>query len=152
MRTIFSEDFKFVEGNDKPDTALVNSTAYPASGSYIDVSGYEEVNVIVKLGTLADTVAFTLKQTDATNGSTLDTISSTLAKHTVATSDDGELVTFYVETAKLATNHHFLTCYVTGVSGSDYADILFVLGGTRHMPVTQATALLPSASQHIFAG
>lgn len=152
MRINFADDFKVVLGNSLCETALSNSTAYPASGSYVDVSGYEDVNVNIHLGTQADAVVFTMKQTDGVSGSTLDTIDSSLCKKTIATTDDGQAINFHIETAKLAKDHHFLTCYITAVSGSDYADILYFLGGARHQPVTQASAVMPSDNQLDYSG
>lgn len=153
MRGIFHKDYKVVLGQSKPETALANNTDYPASGSYVDVSGYEWVNVVIHLGTLANTPAFTMKQTDATNGATLDTISTSLCVKTVAATDDGQVINFYIQTANLATDHHFLTCRVTGAGATaDYADILYFLGGARHQPVTQTSTVMPSDNTFTFAG
>jgi hypothetical protein len=143
MKNIFSDNFKWVLGQSLCETALSNNTAYPASGSYIDVSDYTAVHVFVHLGTIADTVAFTLKQTDSTAG-TLDTIDSTNCKKTIATTDDGQCVYFYLDPQTLADDHHFITTYVSGVSGTDYADIYYLLGPARHCPVTQTTTVLPT--------
>jgi len=152
MRPSFQKNYKFVRGQTKCETALVNNTAYPASSAYVDVSGYEGVEVLIHLGTLADAVVFTLKQTDGISGATLDTIDTANCKKTVATTDDGQVISMYLESAQLAEDHHWITCYVSGVSGSDYADILFLLGGARHLPVTQATAVCPSDNQLMKAG
>ena len=153
MRNAFSKDYLVVAGQTSPEDAL-SSTAYPASGSYIDVSAYEWVNVVVHLGAIdsSDAPKLVLKQTTATNGGTLDTINSAMT-HTAAADDDDEVVTFYLETANLADDHHFVTLSVaSGVSNASYGDIMFYLGGARHQPVTQTTALLPTASQNIYAG
>lgn len=152
MRRAFSETYKLVAGQTSPEDALANGN-YPASGSYVDVSGYETVDIVIHLGALTSAVVFTVKQTDATNGATLDTISTANCVHTIATDDDDECVTFHLETANLADDHHFITVVVSSAAGSDdYADIMYYLGGARHLPVTQTTALLPSASQNIHAG
>ena len=146
----FAKDYKVVRGNAAANTALANGN-YPASGSYIDVSGYEYVNVHVQLGTIADALTFEVKQTDATNG-TLDTISTTLAKKTIATTDDGQNLNFYIQTANLADDHHFISTVVGAVSGNNYAAINYFLGGARHMPVTQATTVMPTDNTFSFAG
>ncbi len=143
MHGAFSKDFKVAKGNAKPDTALVNSTYYPASAAFIDVSGYEWVNVIVHLGTIADAISFTLKQAEAANG-TPDTIDTANCVKTLGTTDDGQVLSFFLETAQLAADHHFITCLVGSVSGNNYASILYYLGGARHQPVTQASAVMPS--------
>ena len=152
MRNAFSKDYKFVAGQTSPEDAL-STGAYPASGSYIDVSGYEWVNVVIHLGAIhaSDTPKFTMKQTDSASG-TLDTISTADCVHTCAADDDDEVVTFYIQTATLKDDHHFLSCSVGSVSNGSYGDIMYFLGGARHQPVTQTTALLPAASQHIHAG
>lgn len=154
MRNAFSKDIKLVAGQTSPEDAL-STAAYPASGSYIDVSGYEWVNVLVHLGAIhaSDAPAFKLKQTDGTAGATLDTISTANCVHTCAADDDDECVVLYLETATLAADHHFISLSVaSGVSNGSYGDIMFFLGGARHLPVTQATALVPTASQYIHAG
>lgn len=151
MRNIFSNDYKFVVGNADCQTALSNNTAYPASGSFIDVSGYEWVNVVIAAGDYADTIAYTLKQTNATNGS-LVTIDATNCKKTVATADAGQVINFYLETNQLTTDYHFITTYVSGVSGSNYATITYLLGGARHQPVSQASTVMPSDNILIKAG
>ena len=148
----FSKNVKIVRGNTLAETALSDG-AYPASGSYVDVSGYEMVDIVIHTGTLASAVSFTVKQTDGTAGSTLDTISTANCVHTVAANDDGEFITFNIETQLLAADHHFLAVSVASAgSTADYADITFFLSNPRHLPVTQATAQLPTASQHIQAG
>jgi hypothetical protein len=152
MRNIFSGDYLLVAGQTSPEDALGDND-YPASGSYIDVTGYEWVNIIVHLGFVhaSDTPVFEVKQAEAVNG-TLDVIDATNAKHTCAADDDDEMVSFYIETANLATDHHFLSVVCTLSTTGSYADIVYFLGGARRQPVTQTTALLPTASQHIFAG
>lgn len=147
-----SNAFKFARGNALTETVL-SAGDYPASGSYIDVSGYPWVNVIIALGTIhaSDLPSFTIKCSDATNG-TADILDATYAAHTCAANDDGELVTFAIETAKLPVDHHFLTCAVAGVTNGSYADILFLLGPGLSQPVTQTTAVLPTASKYELAG
>jgi hypothetical protein len=151
MRYEFNLKDKIVVGQTSPEDAL-GSSAYPASGSFIDVSGYEWVNVVVHLGALTGTPVFKLKQAESASG-TPDTIDATNCVHTVAASDDDEILLFHLETAKLAVDHHFLTLSVTTGVGTDYADILFYLGGARHEPVTQDTTnLVVSGNAHVCAG
>ena len=144
--------FKFVAGQTSPEDALAAAN-YPASGSYIDVTGYQWVNVLIHLGAIdgSDLPSFEIKEAEATNG-TADSIDTTYCKHTCAADDDDEMITFAIETAKLSEDHHFLTCTVAAVTNGSYADIVYVLGPARHQPVTQTTALLPTASIHEYAG
>lgn len=144
--------FKFVPGQTSPEDALVAGD-YPASNSYVDVTGYQWVNVVIHLGAInaSDLPSFEIKEAEATNG-TADSIDTTYCKHTCAADDDDEMITFAIETAKLSEDHHFLTCTVAGVTNGSHADIMYILGPARHQPVTQDTDVLPAASQHEFAG
>jgi len=139
------------DGSNEIETAL-SAGNYPASGSYIDVSGYERFHILIHLGTInaSDTPIFEIKQADSVSG-TLDTLSATYCKHTCAHDDDGEFILFTVEVDKLATDHHFISVVVSGVDNGSYGDIIF-FGEARSLPVTQATATLPSASQHEYVG
>jgi len=152
MRNDLAKKFKFVAGQTSPEDALAAGN-YPASGSYVDVSGFAEVNIIVHLGAIdaSDVPVFEVKETDAVDG-TLDVIDATYAKHTCEADDDDEMITFHIETAKLSEDHHFLAVVVSGVTNGSYGDILYILGPAGSQPVTQTTALLPTASQHSFAG
>ncbi len=151
MRRILSNEYLVALGQAKPETALATAY-YPASGSFINVAAYPEVEVLIHLGTInaSDTPIFTLYCSDATNG-TPDAIDGTYAAHTSANDDDGELVTFHVETGKLPADHHFITCGVASAASTSYADILYLLKA-ESVPVTQTTAVLPTASQHEYDG
>jgi len=151
MRHIFSKDVKLVAGQTSPEDSL-STAEYPASGSFIDVTGYEWVNVVVHLGAIdsGDTPVFKLQQSDSVSG-TMDTIDTVNCKKTCAHTDDDQALMFHLETSQLADDHHFITMDVSGVATS-YADILFFLGGARHKPVTQATTLVPTDNQFIKAG
>ena len=142
---------KLVAGQTSPEDSL-STAEYPASGSFIDVTGFEWVNVIVHLGAIdsGDTPVFKLQQSDSVSG-TMDTIDTVNCKKTCAHTDDDQALMFYLETGQLATDHHFITMDVSGVATS-YADIIFLLGGARDRPVTQATALVPTDNQFIKAG
>jgi len=143
--------FKFVPGQTSPEDAL-SAANYPLSGSYIDVTGYQWVNVLVHLGAIdaSDVPTFEIKCSDATNGTT-DSIDTTYCKATCAADDDDELITFAIEVAKLPADHHFLTCAVAAVTNGTYGDIMFILGPGRHQPVTQGDEL-PDASMFEYAG
>jgi len=150
MGEIFANKYKVVKGSTAHDTALADGN-FPASGSYIDVSGCERFHVIISLGSLDSTITFTIKETDSITG-TLDVIDATYCTHTIAADDDEEFVVFTIEVDKLSTDHHFVSCVVADAAGSnDYAEIFFLLPLTTQ-PVTQATAVLPAASQHAFVG
>jgi len=96
MHGNIANDMKIVAGQTSPEDAL-SAGNYPASGSYIDVSGYEWVNVILHMGAIhaSDTPKFILKQTDSASG-TLDTISTADCVHTCAADDDDEFVSLFL--------------------------------------------------------
>lgn len=151
---IFAHRYYVVPCEDGTNELQVKLAAgnYPASGSYIDVSAYERVHVLIHLGGIhsSDVPVFELKQADSATG-TLDVISATYAKHTGAANDDGEFISFTLEVDKLAVDHHFISCVVSGVTNETFADIIF-FGEALSLPVTQATATLPVTSQHEFVG
>ncbi len=151
MRQEFNLATKIAVGQTSPED-VITDTAYPASGSYIDVSGFEWVNVVIHFGAMTGTPKYVLKQADSVSG-TLDDIDTVNGVHTAAASDNDEIVLFHLETAKLSADHHFIAIDVETGSGTDYADILFYLGGARHEPVTQNTTdLVVSGNSHRISG
>lgn len=143
---------QIVLANAKCETAL-QAANYPASGSYIDVSGFEDVNVVIHLGTIhsSDTPTFELKCSDAADG-TLDVIDATYCAHEIANDDDGEFVQFHIKTSALAEDHHFLSCVVSDVANGSYGDIVFYLCGARSLPVTQSSTAGAAVATHDYAG
>lgn len=140
MNGSFSERFKVVRGSAKPETAISGVAAYPASGAFVDVTGYEFVHVIAHLGTVhaSDTPVLTVKCSDANNG-TLDVISSTLAHTVDVTNDDGKDVIWSIEVRKLPVDHHFLALATAGtLTNGTYIDVTFILENGAQ-PVTQPT-------------
>jgi len=152
MRDAFQKNYKFVAGQTSPEDALGNNN-YPATASYIDVSGYEWVEVIIHLGFIhaSDTPTFEVFQTNGVSGS-LTTLDATNCKKVCAHTDDDQMLTFYIETATLADDHHFLSTTCTLSTNGSYADIIYLLGGARHMPITQDTTMMPSDNQLMRAG
>ena len=152
MRHIFSKDVKLVAGQTSPED-LLTTADYPASGSYIEVAGHEWVNVVIHLGAInaGDTPTFKLQQATATNG-TLATIDTVNCKKVAAHTDDDQALMMFLETSQLTATYHYISVDVSAVSNASYGDILFFLGGARHKPVTQATALVPTDNQFIKAG
>ncbi len=150
MNHNFNVNVKLMAGQTSPEDALAAGN-YPASGSYVDVSGFEWVNVIVHLGAIhaSDTPTFEVKQADAANG-TADTISATYCKKICAATDDDQAIVFAIKVESLETDHHFLTTTVSGVTNGSYGDILYELCGPRKAPITQDATLLPSDNQFEF--
>ena len=153
MGQILARSLEFFSGHAATGThqlhdVLVNNEYYPETGSFVDVSGHERVHVLILLGELADAVTFEIYEHDSASG-TPTQISATYLLHTCAADDDNEFVTFTIEVAKLALNHHFLTCKVGAVQGANYAAIFFLPEGLQ-LPTTSDA--LPSASQHEYVG
>jgi hypothetical protein len=134
----FSERFKVVLGNALAETAMSGLTSWPASGSFIDVSGYEFVHIVAHLGTLdaSDTPVLEPKCAEAVAG-TLDRIDATLAHTCNVTTDDGDILMWSIEVRKLPLDHHFLALAVSGtLTNGSYIDVQFFLEGAPQ-PVTQ---------------
>lgn len=135
------ERMKVVLGSAKPETAMSGVSAYPASGSYIDVSGYEYVHILAHLGTLhaSDTPVLTPACSDAANG-TLDTIASALAHTCDVSNDDGDMVVWSIEVRKLPVDHHFVALAMSGtLTNGSYVDVIYLLENGAQ-PVTQPSA------------
>lgn len=146
----FYRNVKIVPGK-TPEAAVTATTAnYPAAG--VDVSGYKNVDVLVHVGALDTALTATLMCNTAATGGTLDAVSTVYAKNSIGATDDGQIFLFNVEVDKLPTDHHFLTCRIKSATGNDYADVLFFLHGATLLPVSQATASIPSANVKTFAG
>jgi len=143
---------KIVKGNALCETAFSNAN-YPLSGSYIDVSGYEDVNVVIHLGTInaSDTPTFDIKCADSLTG-TLDVLDATNCSHEIANDDDGEFVQFHIKTSELPEDHHFLSCVVSDAASTSYGDIVFYLCGARSLPVTQSSTAGSTVAIHDLAG
>ena len=148
----FADKIVIVKGRASgPEDALSNSLACPASGSFVDVSGYEWVQILVELGAVAEDFVITPKCSDSASG-TADDIDATNFAHTIANaSDDDQFVLFTLETAALPVDHHFLTVVFSSISGTDYGTVIYFLGGARHEPVTQ-TDSLPAAHRYFYGG
>lgn len=153
MRNLFNDNYLFAVGNANCETALSGVAALPASGSYINVRGYTAVHIIVHLGTLhtSDSPVFTPKCADANNG-TLDVIDSSLAKTVGVDTDDGQCLYWYIETATLPVDHHFITLATSGtLTNGSYADVIYLLEA-QSVPVTQTSTVLPTDNDFVWAG
>lgn len=141
MNLSFGERFKLVLGSAKPETAMSGVAAYPASGSYVDVSGFEVVHIIAHLGTLhaSDTPTLEPKCADANNG-TLGAIVATALVHTAdVTNDDGKTVIWSIQVNKLPATKRFITLAMGGtLTNGSYIDVMYLLENGSQ-PVTQPT-------------
>lgn len=143
---VFYDNFKILYSSNI-GTAMSGVAAYPASGSYLDVSAYERVHILLHWGVLhgSDTPTFTLKETDSTSG-TLDTIDSTLAFTPNVTTGDNTWNMITLEVKKLSTDHHFIALATSGtLTNGSYVDVI-ILGEGLDVPVTQSTTYVDSAT------
>lgn len=145
---IFADDYIVKAGNATPETGWVGITSFPASGSFIDTRGHDLVHILIHVGglTAADNTVEP-KVSDANNG-TLDQLDAALV-HTIAADDDGEFITYTLETRKFPEGHPFIALAIGGTLASTYGDVVFVLPG-RSLPVAQTE--LPAASQYSYVG
>ncbi|MGQ9491733.1 MAG: hypothetical protein ACUVS6_13755 [Anaerolineae bacterium] len=148
---IFAHKYKVIPGKAAPETQLTAGN-YPASGSYVDVSGCERVHVLIHLGAVAsgDTPTFEVKQAPAADGTPV-TISATNCRWVGSGSSDNNLVLLTIETDKLAPGHRYVTLVASGTLNGTYADVLFLLPLTSE-PVAQIEAICPPANQLAYVG
>lgn len=146
----FANRFKCVAMKPLVETAMSGVAAYPASGSFIDVSGYEFAHIVAHAGTIhaSDTPVWTPCCSDAVGG-TQDTISSDLVHTPNVTDDDGGVTVWSIEVRKLPVDHHFLLLKQTGtLTNGSYVDVMCYLEGGS-LPVTQPTAVTTTSYDYL---
>jgi len=151
---IFANQYKIVPGKAAPESQI-SAGNYPASGSYVDVSGCERFHVLIHLGAVhnSDAPTFEVKQAAAADG-TLKAISEADCKWTGAGTSDNNLVMITIETDKLDINngYKYVTVVAAGtLTNGTYGDIIFLLPLTSE-PVTQNTTICPAANQLAYVG
>ena len=152
MRT-FYENIKVVRAQTNPETAIADTTYYPASGSFIDVRGFEMCTFHIQVGAITTATTFQVRQdTSATVTASVKALTDAL--EVVGTGDDGEDFLVEFETKKLdtANGFNFVSLYSTGASGADdFAAIQCYLQNARDLPVTQGSNL-PTANKTLLIG
>lgn len=143
----FYEDIFWGNAQANPETAIADTTYYPASTLFFNVSGFEQFTYLIKVGGIDSATTFQVRQdTSATvTGSVKDVTGAVVV---VGTGDDGEQFSITVNTDQLdvANGFIYVTLYATGAAGSnDYAAITFLAYGARNYPVTQ-TSNYPSGN------
>ncbi len=134
----FLKSVVFTPAIAKPETALT-SARYPVSTAFIDTSPYDHCAFYVHLGTIADILTFAVYQdTSATETGSIKVLTG--ATFTITATDDGGYFFIEFNTAKLdsANGFRYVTLVVSGTSGSNYAEILFLGSHARSEPVTQS--------------
>jgi hypothetical protein len=132
-------------------TAMSGVAAYPASGSYVDVSDYVRVHIIATFGVIhaSDTPVVTIKCADSASG-TADVIDALLAYTPNVTTGDALAAMWTIEVASLPTDHHFLLLATSGTLTNGTYIHVQILGEPKSQPPTQDTAVV--AFQYSYAG
>lgn len=132
MRGTISENL-YIQGCNDFMTAIADGD-FPASASYIDVSGYTHFAFMVNAGTLDSELTLQVQEHDSATGTATSVTSATA---TVGATDDDYLYLIEVEVSRLSLNHHFVTLDVSGQAGSnEYLAIFFIGWNARHAPIT----------------
>lgn len=146
----FANRFKCVPMKPLVETAIHSVAAYPASGSFIDVSGYEFVHIVAHAGTIdpSDTPVWTPCCSDAVGG-TQDTILAALVHTPNVTTGDGGVTVWSIEVRKLPLDHHFLLLKQTGtLTNGSYVDAMLYLEG-GNSPITQVTSVTVTSYDYL---
>ena len=137
MRNNFYENVYKLKAN-AFNTAVVDGN-FPASVSYIDVSGFTHFAFVVDAGTLNSALTCQVRQdTSATETASIKDITGAVA--VIGTGDDNDSFVIEVEVARLdiANGFRYVTLAISGAAGGDdYACVNFLAWGARHLPVTQ---------------
>jgi len=131
---LFSEAVLIKQLNVEDD---IEVAAYPASGSYIDVSNFERCAFLIGAGALDSELTFKVRQATANNGTLKD-----LTDAVVVVPADGDdkwyMVEFQVDQLDTDNGYRFVTLSATGAAGTnDYAAIFFFGLNPGMRPVTQ---------------
>jgi hypothetical protein len=131
---LFSEDTLIKQLN--VEDALT-AAAYPASGSYIDVSQFERFAFLIGAGALTTETTCKVRQATANNGTLKDVTDATVV---VPADGDDKWYLIEVQTNQLDINnaYKYATLALTGpTGGDDYGSIYFFGLNPGHAPVTQ---------------
>jgi len=134
MNRLPSEEILFKQLNAEDALAAAD---YPASGSFIDVSGLERFAFLVMAGALTSELTLKVQQASAVNGDLKDITGATVV---IPATGDDKWYMIEVQTNHLDINndYHFVTLDVAGAAGDDdYGAILFLGFNPGEMPVTQ---------------
>lgn len=124
----------------EPGLTALSAAKYPASGSFIDVAGFERFGFYVALDVIADAIDLKVQQATADDGTPKDITGA--AKTDIADTDDATEVLIEVQSAHLDINndYRYVTLDVSGVVGTNNAAIVF-FGVPKSKPVTQPGTL-----------
>lgn len=120
------------------NTALA-AASYPASGAFVDVSGYERFAFLVQAGSLDSELTCQVQQAKTINGTP-----KAVTDAVVVIPDDGDNKWYLVEvqTNRLDSNngYRYVTLAISGAAGSnDYGAVTFFGINPGYRPVTQGS-------------
>ena len=140
--TILSNVLKYLYSS-AIGTAMSGVSAYPASGSYVDVSPYVRVHVIATFGVIhnSDSPVVTVKCAEAVDG-TADVLDASLAYTPTPASDDGLAAMWTIEVASLPTDHHFLLVAASGTLTNGTYIHVQMFGEAKDQPPAQAATVV----------
>ena len=121
-------------------TAIADTTYYPASGSFIDVSNFSKIIFLIELGALTSDLTFVIREdTSATVTGSVVAVTGTLNTITCLNTDDNKWYSIELDVSKLDAGFRYVSLYGTGAAGGDdYACITAICYPARHWPVTQS--------------
>lgn len=140
----FHENVRVVKCNNF-GTAVGDGDYLPASGSFIDMSGYDSIVFLIAIGALDTATTFTVYQdTSATATAGIKTLTTSKAQ-TIGATDDNNYATIEVRADEMdrAGGYRYLTLKATGsAGGNDYFSVVALQFGANKLPVTQPTSYL----------
>ena len=114
----------------------LTATQFPASGSFIDVSGFHKFGFLIGAGALNSALTCKVQQATANNGTLKDITDATV---TIAATGDDKWYWIEVETTHLDSNndYRYVALDVAGAAGGDDYGAIFFFGFAIDRPVTQ---------------
>ena len=124
------------------NTAIVASTRYPASVSFIDMQGINHGVFLIAAGTLTTAANWQVYQdTSATETSDIKVITSAVAAELDTDDNTWFTVEFDAEDLDRANGFRYVTIVPSAGTGSDdYACIFFLGFNNKKTPVTQSSS------------
>ena len=126
----------YFEGINNFNTAITDGK-FPASASFIDVSGYAWFAFGIRAGTLDSALTCQVEQATANDGTPKDV---TGAVDIVGATDDNDYLWIEVQSAQLDLDggYRYVTLDITGAAGgNDYLDVIFYGLHAKEMPITR---------------
>jgi hypothetical protein len=120
---------------------IATNDYYPATGSFLDTSGFRTNMFMIDLRDLADAIDVEVYQSTTAASAGAKAITGA-AKTDIAATDDAKMLSIEVGTDQLdlANGFRYITLKVSGVSGSNWIDIHVLQYKPGYQPVTQPAA------------